>query len=98
MDIVHASFKKSVSGKPKSNVKKPFKEALETQNSFAKSSQDFLKRLGITEVGVENGVMFMNGKLIEFNEDRVRFYNQSGLPCINYANIALGACLDANFN
>ncbi|KAG2196556.1 hypothetical protein INT47_010395 [Mucor saturninus] len=70
MDIVHASFKKSVSGKPKSNVKKPFKEALETQNSFAKSSQDFLKRLGITEVGVENGVMFMNGKLIEFNEDR----------------------------
>lgn len=73
MNIVEASFKNSVSKIPKSNIKKSFREALETQSLFAKSSQDFLIRLGITEVGAENGIMFMNGKLIEFNEDKVKF-------------------------
>lgn len=73
MDILQVSFKNSISGKPKSNVKKSFQEALETQDLFAKSTGNFLKRMGITEIGTETGIVFMNGKLIEFNEDKVLY-------------------------
>lgn len=73
MDIIQSSFTGAISGKPKSHVKRNFQEALTTQVLFAKSSQDFLKRMGITEIGADNGIMFLNGKLIEFNEEKVRY-------------------------
>lgn len=72
-EIIEASFARTVSvaGKPKSNVKKNYKEALVTQDVFAKSSCDFLKRMGIDGLGHENGIMFLNGKLLEFSEEKV---------------------------
>lgn len=79
MDILQVSFKNSISGKPKSNVKRSFQEALATQDLFAKSTGNFLKRMGITELGTDTGIMFMNGKLIEFNEDKVLYIFMSKL-------------------
>lgn len=70
MDIVQEAFTDAIarSGKPKSRVNRNFKETLATQDNFAKSSLDFLQRMGITEIKSDNGVMFLNGKLLEFNE------------------------------
>jgi hypothetical protein len=71
--LIEDSFTRTIStaGKPKSNVKKGFKEALATQDLFAKASYDFLKRMGIDGLGSENGLMFLNGKLLEFSEEKV---------------------------
>jgi len=38
------------------------------------ASRDFLNRMGITEFKADNGVMFMNGKLLEFSEEKVRAF------------------------
>lgn len=72
LEIINNSFVKTVSssGKPKSGKKVSFEEALETQNTYAQASNKFLKRLGITELGAQDGIMFINGKLLEFNEER----------------------------
>ncbi|KAI9244442.1 UDP-glucose:glycoprotein glucosyltransferase-domain-containing protein [Helicostylum pulchrum] len=70
MDIVQEAFTDAIarSGKSKSRVNRNFKEALATQDTFAKSTLDFLQRMGITEIKSDNGIMFLNGKLLEFNE------------------------------
>lgn len=72
LEIINNSFAKTVSssGKPKSGKKISFEEALETQYNYAQASNNFLKRLGITELGAQDGIMFINGKLLEFNEER----------------------------
>lgn len=72
LEIINNSFVKTVSssGKPKSGKKVSFEEALETQDTYAQASNKFLKRLGITELGAQDGIMFINGKLLEFNEER----------------------------
>lgn len=72
LEIINNSFAKTVSssGKPKSGKKISFEEALETQDTYSRASNNFLKRLGITELGAQDGIMFINGKLLEFNEER----------------------------
>jgi UDP-glucose:glycoprotein glucosyltransferase len=44
---------------------------LETQEAFTVASRDFLNRMGIDELNSNNGIMFMNGKLLEFSEEKV---------------------------
>ncbi|CAO0792615.1 unnamed protein product [Mucor circinelloides] len=72
LEIISNSFAKTVSssGKPKSGNKISFEQALETQDSYTQASSQFLKRMGITELGAQDGIMFINGKLLEFNEER----------------------------
>ncbi|KAI7903194.1 UDP-glucose:glycoprotein glucosyltransferase-domain-containing protein [Cokeromyces recurvatus] len=72
LEDIEASFTKiSTMAKPKSGARKPFEEAIKTQDMFIQSSHAFLKRLGISHVGPENGIMFMNGKLLEHNEEKI---------------------------
>lgn len=73
IEIIEKSFNKIVSsaGQPKSQVKKSFDEALSTQDNYVKTTREFLNRMGVKEVTSGNGIMFMNGKLIEFNEEKV---------------------------
>ncbi|KAL9537626.1 hypothetical protein MBANPS3_011610 [Mucor bainieri] len=71
-EIITNAFAKTVasSGKPKSGNKITFEEALETQDRYTQASSQFLQRMGITELGAQDGIMFINGKLLEFNEER----------------------------
>ncbi|KAI8366128.1 UDP-glucose:glycoprotein glucosyltransferase-domain-containing protein [Blakeslea trispora] len=57
-------------GKPKSQVKHSLDQALQTQASFAQSTRNFLNRMSIQTVDMSHSVMFINGKLIEYNEER----------------------------
>ncbi|RCI03876.1 hypothetical protein CU098_007561 [Rhizopus stolonifer] len=56
---IQQSFEKTIAKANNSKSKKSFREALETQ-----------QRMSIQQVGIDNNVMFMNGKLIEFTEER----------------------------
>ncbi|KAI8639247.1 UDP-glucose:glycoprotein glucosyltransferase-domain-containing protein [Parasitella parasitica] len=72
LKTISNSFAKTVSssGKPKSGKKTSFEEALTTQDAYTQASSSFLKRMGITELGAQDGIMFINGKLLEFSEER----------------------------
>ncbi|CEP14268.1 hypothetical protein [Parasitella parasitica] len=72
LETIANSFAKTVSrsGKPKSGKKTSFEEALATQDAYTQASSSFLKRMQIAELGPQDGVMFINGKLLEFNEER----------------------------
>lgn len=77
LEIIHDAFSKTISGtsKPKSQIKRNFDEALLTQEKYAGTTREFLNRMGIKD----NGIMFLNGRLVEFNEEKV---------CCNSANIS----------
>lgn len=71
VEIIEDAFSKVVSGSPKSKsqIKRNFDEALQTQNKYADATREFLQRMGIND----NGIMFLNGRLVEFNEEKVYF-------------------------
>lgn len=71
-DDIQMAFEKTVSsaGKPKSKKSKKFQDALESQEEYAQASRNFLKRMGIVDISPENGIMFFNGKILEFSEER----------------------------
>ncbi|KAG0997777.1 hypothetical protein G6F28_002581 [Rhizopus arrhizus] len=47
-----------------------FKEAIDAQKPFAAATREFMSRMGIKGHGSKEGIMFFNGKLLEFNEDK----------------------------
>lgn len=76
MEIIQTAFTSTISkaGKPKSRVKRNFDEALTTQDTFFKSILDFLKRMGIKGTKSDGGILFLNGKLLEYNEAKVKYH------------------------
>lgn len=77
------AFEKTVSsaGKPKSKKNKTFQDALLTQSDYSQASRTFLKRMGVVDVSSESGIMFFNGKIIEFSEEKP--WVQSLMPVLS---------------
>lgn len=102
IEIIESSFEQTVSdaGKPKSDVKRGLQDALETQQAFTMASHEFLNRMGIVELKSDNGIMFMNGKLLEFSEEKVMYLYKlkTGVfKLIHLYSIALDSNVDAYF-
>ena len=97
LDIVEKTFSQILSSplNPKSK-KKNLKEALESQDEYGKATLDFLNRMDIEDAGSQGGIMFLNGKLIEFGEEMVstseRWTKNAVTQRMTYT------ALDSNFN
>ena len=60
-----------------------FKEAIDAQKPFAAATREFMSRMGIKGHGSKEGIMFFNGKLLEFNEDKVIYFF---FVCMHFAH------------
>ncbi|KAI8968326.1 UDP-glucose:glycoprotein glucosyltransferase-domain-containing protein [Mycotypha africana] len=70
IDIVKESFEKTAfeAGKPKTGKSLSFEDACNTQDTYIQTVREFLRRMGITELKAEDGLMFLNGRLVEFTQ------------------------------
>lgn len=59
-------------------------QVIDQSRAFITATRQFMKRMGISQLKPNEGIMFMNGKLLEFDEERVKFKRMIlGNPNIN---------------
>ena len=75
IDIIKTAFNNIIKNeKSKSSSTNTFEEALASQSEYAQHIRDFSKRMSIREWNDNQGLLFLNGKFIEFGVESVSIF------------------------
>lgn len=75
IDIIKTAFNNIIKNeKSKSSSTKTFEEVLASQSEYAQHIRDFSKRMSIREWNDNQGLLFLNGKFIEFGVESVSIF------------------------